>query len=182
MYSQKELNEILEECIYQCVCSGIVVNDILPDIIINNRATSFWGRCSRVKGTTNTYKIEVTSRLLTATEPMAVKETIMHEVLHGCKNGMTHKGDWKKYAAIVNRDYGYHVKRCTSAKEKGVEEKSRNRLEYKYEVWCTKCNKLIAKRKKASELVINPRRYRCAHCNGELKVKGINGYQVLVAR
>ena len=86
---------------------------------INYRAKSRWGQCQR-KG--SGYYINISDRLLQDDVPIkALKDTIIHEILHTCNGCMNHGTTWKNYADKVNKAYGYNIKRCTSAEEKGFD-------------------------------------------------------------
>lgn len=58
-----------------------------------------------------------------------LKNTIIHELLHTCKGCMKHTGEWKQLAEKVNRYYGYNIKRCDSADEKGISEEQKEKIQ-----------------------------------------------------
>ena len=158
------VNEILKETIVMVKELGIEVGDIEPTVKINTRAKSIWGRCS-YKGATKKYTIEVTSDLLES--EVGLRNTIMHEVLHACKGGMTHKGEWKKYAQMVNEKYNMDIKRTSTSEDKGVKEVEIE-YAYKYLLRCEGCGQEF-KRDRMSKFVKNPERGKCGGCGGDIK-------------
>ena len=46
----KYLNGCLQEVIKEAVAAGVPIQEIEPDVVINTRAQSFWGRCTAVVG------------------------------------------------------------------------------------------------------------------------------------
>ena len=94
----------------------------------------------------------------------ACKETMIHEILHTCKGCKGHTGLWLIYANIMNKKYGYNIKRTTSGEEKGVENYTASkRLDYKYCFVCENCGQII-KRKKQCEFTKHYRNYTCGIC------------------
>lgn len=88
-------------------------------------------------------------------------------MLHTCKDGMSHTGEWKRLADKVNRYYGYNIKRCTSAEEKGIKvEKKENN--YKYVFKCTGCGQTIG-RMRQSRFTQYYYAYRCGRCMGKFE-------------
>ncbi len=127
---------------------------------INTRAKRRWGQCKQIaKGE---YIISISHRLLEdAADEQALKDTIVHELLHTVPGCMNHTGKWKQLAERVNRACaGYHIQRVTSETEKGLEH-----LEYRYILQCTQCG-AMAFRCRAGSFVKHPERYRCALCGG----------------
>ena len=158
------VNEILKETIAMVEALGIEVGDIEPNVKINTRAKSIWGRCS-YKGVTKKYTIEVISDLLES--EVGLRNTIMHEVLHACKGGMTHKGEWKRYAQMVNEKYNMDVKRTSTSEDKGLKE-IEVEPKYKYVLQCQSC-KHEYKRDRMSKFVKNPEKGKCGYCGGDIK-------------
>jgi hypothetical protein len=109
----------------------------IVNVVVNSRAKSRWGRCSKVVGG---YKIEISDRLLQDNVSFeATLNTMVHELLHAYEGRMCHTGEWKRCAEIVNRNYDYlNIQRCTSSEEKGIEATSRV-VKYKYKVTCQTC-------------------------------------------
>lgn len=96
--------------------------------------------------------------------------TIIHELLHTCPGCMNHGKQWKTWAEKVRKTYGYNIKRTSDNDEKEVTtgNLNYNAREYKYFVYCKKCGKMIAKRKRKSDLIDNIGRYTHSNCGGKL--------------
>ena len=165
----KNLENAVSECKRDIEALGIELGSIIS-ITINNRAKSRWGRCTRVDGAYKTaYKIEISGRLLDdEVDDMALKDTIVHELLHTIKGGFGHTGAWKRAAELMNARYGYHVKRTTTCEEKGIKQKINHP---KYVIKCNKCGNLnyfYRKTKTVDRFLTNPERatywYNCGIC------------------
>lgn len=159
------VNQILSETIEMVEKLNIEVGVIHPIVKINSRAKSIWGRCwNKI----DFFEIEVSDRLLSS--EAGLRNTIMHEVLHACKGGKGHKGNWKKYAEMVNAKYGMNIKRTSTAEDKGLENTNLqecNERKYKYLLRCEGCNQEF-KRVKMSNFVKHPEMWRCG-CGEEIK-------------
>ncbi len=93
----------------------------------------------------------------------AIKNTVMHEILHtvaGCQN---HSRTWKYYAELINeKNPQYNIKRITSREEKGLEKRE---LKYNYFYKCKKCGQLV-KRQRKTEFT---KKYICGICGGRFR-------------
>ena len=169
----KDLQKYFKECIDELDVIGIPYGNI-TEVAVNYRAKSRWGQCKKVG---KNYKININSDLLhdDASEK-GLKETIIHEILHTCPRCMCHTGEWKRLASLVNGCYGYNIKRCNNAADKGMEDFYNNHteitearhMEYKYYFRCTGCGQII-KRKKESKFTKNYTNYRCGACHGRIE-------------
>lgn len=91
----------------------------------------------------------------------------------GC---MKHTGEWKQLAEKVNRYYGYNIKRCDSADEKGISEEQKEKIQkertatrkVKYIFKCTCCGQKV-ERCRESKFTKYPELYRCAVCHGKFE-------------
>ena len=130
---------------------------------VNTRATRRWGCCK--KSGPDAYEISISSRLLQDdVEIQAVKDTIMHELLHTVKGTKGHTGLWLKLAAQVNQRLPqYHIQRTASYEEKGIEP-----VPARYLLRCTHCGRDFS-RQKMSNLVRAPQNYRCGACGHPLE-------------
>lgn len=160
----KDFEGLIEICMNEVTSAGIE-----PGVIslwkINTRAKQRWGMCKK-NASDGTFEIQIASVLLAddRVSEKACKTTIIHEILHTCKDSMKHTGNWKKYAEIMNAKYGYDIKRTTSNDEKGVEDYAPvRRLSYKYGFYCTKCGQQIWK-KKVCRFTKYFRNYTCGIC------------------
>ena len=162
--NMKDFDKLINICLEEIKAVGIKPGKIIK-WSINTRAKSRWGYCIHKK-IDNTYEIQIAEILLSddRVSEEACKTTIIHEILHTCEGGMGHKGNWKKYANIMNERYGYNIKCSTSGEEKGVENRvAAYRLAYKYYFYCRKCGHII-KKKKSCKFTSYYRNYTCNLC------------------
>lgn len=160
----KDLQKIAKECIEELNAIGIKQGKILR-FEINTRAKKRWGQC---RMTPNGFTINISYRLLgDSVDIMALKNTIMHEILHTCNGCLNHGAEWKRYADKVNRAYGYNIKRCTSAEEKGLERVQTTKI-IKHKFVCECCGQVIT-RQKESNFTKHYNLYKCGRCGGDFK-------------
>lgn len=135
----RNLNDYAKRCMTELDDIGIEYGNII-EFKVNTRAKKRWGQCKAVPGG---YSINISAILLDErNDEQGLKNTIIHELLHSCKGCMNHGENWKRLATKVNRAYGYNIKRCSSADEKGVQEETRpikTAREIKYIVKCNGC-------------------------------------------
>ncbi len=158
----KDFVKLQNECINELQRLGITLGNV-SSWAINSRAKSRWGLCKLNKD--NTYTIEISSRLLSddTISEKSCKETIIHELLHTCKDCMKHTGKWRQYAEVVNNVYGYSIKRVTSSQEKGIPEPAPKPRNIKYTFVCNNCGATIY-RMRESKFTKNYKQYGCARC------------------
>lgn len=166
----RDLQQYARECLNELDEIGIEYGNI-TEFIVNTRAKRRWGLCKTVPGG---FQISISSILLDErNNEEGLKNTIIHEILHTCKGCLNHKENWKRLANKVNAAYGYNIKRCSNAEEKGVLEETRPPVPVRqanYFVVCEDCGKTYSRTKK-SKLITNPGRYRCGVCGGKLFLK-----------
>lgn len=157
----KDFNKIKDECLKEVMDAGIEPGNIV-EWKINPKFTRLWGRCKR---RIDKYTIEIAERLITDDRipEKAVKDTVVHEILHSAPGGSGHTGKWKEYAAIMNAKYGYNIKRLTSGEEKGVENYVTKRREIKYRFICKNCRR-VKFRKRKCDFTRYYRNYTCPFC------------------
>lgn len=169
----RDVNVIAIECMRELENIGIKCGNVIK-IDINTRAKKRWGQCRKIG---NNYIIEVNQILLREdTDIDGLKNTIIHELLHTCKGCMKHTGEWKQLAEKVNRYYGYNIKRCDSADEKGISEEQKKKIQteraaarkVKYTFKCTCCGQKV-ERYRESKFTKYPELYRCAVCHGKFE-------------
>lgn len=161
------LVELFHRAIQEVKDAGIEIGIIKEPISINTRAVNFWGRCRTVINTVTKEKIcsiEVSENLLYA-EEIFIMTTLVHEILHTCKNCQNHSPEWTRLANIMNKTYGYNVKSHTSAEEKGLDKADLD--SYKYCVECVKCHKKHYYARMSNPVKF-PDAYQCK-CGGKLK-------------
>lgn len=163
----RNLNIVAKECMKMLDDIGIKYGNV-TEFKVNTRSRR-WGQCKCVPGG---YSINISIALLDERNDInGLKNTIIHELLHTCDGCMNHGPKWKAVASKVNDAYGYNIKRCSAASEKGVEKDTRPKhkvIEYKYEIRCEDCGH-IYKRSKMSKVIQHPELYLCSHCHGKLK-------------
>ena len=143
----------------------------VEEVSINTRAKSIWGQCARNKAN-NTYRISINSELLNdEVSHNALMDTVIHEFLHAHEDRMSHTGEWKRCANLVNRVYGYNIKRSTSPDEKGLDGISQNK-KAKYIITCDVCgceNKYMRKSKIVKLILASPKNplCRCGCCGSQ---------------
>lgn len=162
----KNLNRLYHDCLWDVHSLGIVTGKI-NSITINTRAKKRWGLTRMNPDGSFDISINV-SLLRDDLDDMSAKNTIAHEILHTVKGCFDHKALWQSYADRMNKAYGYNIKRCTAASEKGLEPVGRVRHEeYKYSLTCTNCGKVYYY-KRAGKAVKYSEYYRCGRCNSSL--------------
>ncbi len=150
-------------CINEVRDAGIKPGNIVS-WVINSRAKKRWGMCT--KKPDGTCIIQIAEQLIVdeRVSEQACKETMIHEILHSCEGCKGHTGLWLEYANIMNKKYGYNIKRTTSGTEKGVEDyTATKRLAYKYCFICETCGQRIWKKKKC-KFTKYYRNYTCGRC------------------
>ena len=160
----KDIRKLASQCMADLVSIDIPYGRVRT-WVVNCRAKARWGLCK--KRPDGCYEIEIAESLLhDDVDDVAVKNTIIHELLHTCPGSFKHTGKWKKYADKVNRLLPqYSIKRTTSAEEKGVAV-IRKEPVYRYALKCVSCGKEIRRQKKTS-VIEHPEHYRCT-CGGKL--------------
>lgn len=132
---------------------------------VNTRAKARWGYC--VKVSKGLFDIQIAAALLQDdVDDQAVKDTIVHELLHTIPGCFKHTGKWKQYANTINRSLPqYKIKRGSSYEEKGLED-LRPKPQCRYILKCLRCGSEIG-RQRMSAAVEHPEHYRCK-CGGRL--------------
>ena len=160
----KNLQACYEECVKELSTIGITCGNILK-VIPNTRSKNRWGLC---KHEPNGHIIEISYRLLQdEVSEYALKNTLIHELLHTVEGTCGHKGLWKELANKVNKYYPqYNIKRTTSEEEKGIEPVTKKQ-EAKYIISCPKCG-WEEPYFRYTKVVEHTDRYRCTKCKNAL--------------
>lgn len=164
----RDLNLVAKECLKEMDAISIPYGEI-KEFVVNTRAKKRWGQCKKVSGG---YSINISFVLLDERNSLeGLKNTIIHEILHTCKGCLNHGQLWKKYAAKVNRHYGYNIKRCSSSDEKGLEvdtriECQKKSEEIKHQFQCCNYGQIVSY-KRESKFTKNYDKYVCGICRGE---------------
>lgn len=152
----------------------------IVEVKLNYRAKNRFGQCRR-NNVYNTYELNF-NHLIFADEADddAIMNVLIHEILHTCEGGMTHKGEWKRLANIVNANTKYNITRCTSYESLGIENPIKDK-KHNYVFVCEDCGQVIV-RERASKFTRNYHNYRCGKCGGNLRFDSKNSnYQILTA-
>ncbi len=161
----KNLYAAAAECIHELEVLDIKIGN-LTDITVNYRAEGRWGQCKK-RG--SVYSININHRLLFDDVPdLALKETLLHELIHTCDNCMTHTGEWLRLVNKVNAYYGYNIKRTESAAEKGITEEQQTRGRKTIQCKCKKCGKIV-NRFRECEFTKHPYLYTHSKCGGSFE-------------
>jgi hypothetical protein len=163
----KNLEKLCQECMEELNAIGIKYGNI-KEFKVNSRAKSRWGLCSKENGT---YTIEISNDLLADNiKDDKVKNVIIHEILHTCDNCMSHTGEWKRLAGIVNDCYAcYNIKRGETEEEVGCIRVHKARKEnYTYAVICNKCGQVIYKSRMCG-IIKYPHEYHHVNCGGHFE-------------
>ena len=155
---------------------GIPVSgDICPAIRFST-ATSWYGQCQQnriYQGKRYRFQISISVHHLQSSE-QAIRNTLIHELLHTCPGCLNHGPKWKSYAALVQRQMGYNIVRAGGDKDKDApieqaRQEKRQGYQTRYLLVCTKCGQEFT-RYRRSNLVLHPEKYRC-RCGGEIRRK-----------
>lgn len=160
----KDLKKLAAECEAELLSIGIHPGKI-NRWIVNTRAKCRWGQC--VQYLPDLYNISIAERLLQdGVSDLAVKNTIIHELLHTVKGCHGHTGKWKILAQKVNLMLPqYNIKRTASCEEYGLDSASRSN---RYVIQCTHCGQQYY-RQRECKLTLHPEKFRCGICKHPLK-------------
>lgn len=164
------LTRLMEDCIRQLRNIGIAPSQNIVGICENRRAKKRLGCCRILtQGRRKKYQIEIAS-ILKEAEDTAIKEVILHELLHTCPGCFNHGTNWKKLVMQVNRAYGYQITRLGDYGKFALLDLPER--PYKYRIQCIRCG-TISYRRKRSKVIQCPQNYRCSRCGGALEVDQI---------
>ena len=164
----RNLEEYAALCLRELDAIGIKYGNIV-EFKVNTRAKKRFGQC---KALLDGFSINISAVLLDErNSEQALKETIIHEILHTCRGCMNHGESWKRLAEKVGQAYGYNIKRTSSPDDKGLHEDTRPVAvrTVKYVLRCEDCGQLYP-RAKLSKIIKYPYLYRCGRCGGRLKL------------
>ena len=178
----KNLNEYAELCKQILDDCGIQYADC--PVKASKRMTRVWGNCHwKRRNGVETFEVHINHILLDdSVSDKSLENTILHELLHTVKGCQNHGPNWTHYADIVNRKYGYDIKRIDGDVDEASANlaKAQRKASYKYKVYCPTCgaNWLYSRRTKT---VNHPAWYRCGRCKTELEVEYLTRETALVA-
>lgn len=155
----KDYMNLYQTCRDELKRIGIDTSDNITVKI--TKKTSVFGQYIRKNGMDT---IEISNSLLKDDIPdVAIKDTIIHELLHSVAPYDGHRGKWKMLANKVNNSYPvYHIQRLGSKTDYGMKP---DMSEYRYLIRCKKCGKLIGRQKWCS-ILANLSEYSHKVCGG----------------
>lgn len=157
---QDRIIRLTKEAIEELYAIGIHPGKIMLPPLVNSRAKRRLGCCrAEIQKGERIYYIEISSSLAEK-DDRAVKEVILHELLHTCPDCLNHGKTWKSLAQRVNRVYGFNITATARAEDCGPPA-------YRYMIVCRKCGRKIYRMRK-SRVVTEPKAYRCS-CGGRLE-------------
>lgn len=167
---EQRLAALMEDAKRELIQIGIYPSKNILGIKENRRAKKRLGCCRLERnGFRKSFWIEIATVLRDA-DDKALKQVILHELLHTCPGCFNHGTEWKRLADQVNQVYGCQIQRVSRSAELGVAEEKE--VKYKYRIRCEKCG-CTSYRMKKSRVVQTPKKYRCGKCGGALKVDQI---------
>ena len=155
----RDLDTAARDCLRMLEQCAIPVGKI-REIKADTRARRRWGVCR--KEADGSFRIGISVRLLEEDVPLrSLQQTILHELLHTAPGCMDHTGTWKRYAGLLNRTYGFSIRRASAAEDLGAPEDPRVRYRFR----CEGCG-AEQLRYRACNFTRHPERYRCSRCGG----------------
>ena len=189
---EEKLQELFKECVYELKSIGINIleneNIGFIDISLAKRNAKRYGCCKHEKPDENfkvitrkgnkkyiSYErffinhIEISKWVLDLNDKI-IKNTIMHEIIHCFPLCNNHGSEFKKYASYINTKLGYEISRTGNKSEdyrKSNLVYNEKIEDFKYKIICKSCGQLTYRKRFNIGKICQ---YRCAKCNGKLKV------------
>ena len=114
MQQANDFDKLLALVIRQAQAVHIpIAAQIDAHVAVNTRAKKRFGQCIFYQGR---YTIELSSMMLYAPEKSCC-QTLAHELIHTCPGCQNHDPLFQQYAAVMNRQYGYHIQRTNTPEE-----------------------------------------------------------------
>lgn len=161
MYDLKEVqkfyNEVLEEC-----KNVIPYSEKINYQIKLNRCKTSLGKCRRMRvlKTLDLFEITLSKYILNCTEK-EIKQTLIHELIHTCKDCFNHSREFKGYAYRIKDKLGYDIK--ISGSYTGFKNAVNKEMT---QIKCKKCGYIFNVYRK---LKYNITDYHCSICHGGLE-------------
>ena len=116
----------------------------------------------------NKHYIEI-SKWVMELEDEIIKNTIMHELIHCIPYCNNHGTEFKKYAKIINANYGYSISRVGNIKKDFEKSniKYNETKKYKYKVICKGCGQTFYRQRLNKNFT---KKYRCGKCGGRFEI------------
>lgn len=123
------------------------------DFEVNTRAKNRYGQArKRIINGETVYSVNISSFLLDKrNDEKSVLTTLYHEAAHCCDGCMSHTGEWKRLAELINDCYDVNISRVSSFSERLNEEVLKEKREEKqakvkeYKWKCSACGKTFTK-------------------------------------
>lgn len=142
-----------------------------------NKGCSYYGR-THFRPTTKKclgYEYYVTvNKFLTKDED--IYNTVVHELLHTVKGGMSHRGAWRKWADVVNKIGEFKIRVYGKASlEKGAYKNKKAFLLKDFDpltmdiVYCPKCGNRFCLKKGLKKTLFGKSAYLCSKCRVHLQ-------------
>lgn len=146
---------------------GIEIPEFISyDIVKSDRK---WGDWSLKDGC---HYIRVAKRLLDTGNDHAIKETLIHEILHACYPHEGHRKGWKRAAKLISDSTDYRISRLSSEDDKGIQE---DEINWMFKIECTNCGTRWFYTKPKNVRAIVRGRCMCSKCKSK-KFKVINKF------
>lgn len=169
----KNLRKLYNECVLELKQINMDISNRITEVKTNGRLRTVLGRCAYNYRTEN-YSIEINPCLLTdEAEAQAVKETLIHELIHTCPGCMNHGYEWKRRGDRVNRMLGYDVCRLRNISDLEAWGVKVKREEWKYALVCDNCGSQYRFKRWCKKLEY-PSLYNCS-CGGRLHAVSLDG-------
>jgi len=155
----RDLDTAARDCLQMLAQCGIPTGPI-REIRTDSRSRRRWGFCR--KEADGSFRIGISARLLEDDVPLrSLQQTLLHELLHTAPGCMDHTRNWKRYAALLNRRFGFSIRRTSAPEDLGAA--ADPRIHYRFR--CEGCGAEQI-RYRASRFTRHPEQYRCSRCGG----------------
>ncbi len=189
---ENKLQELYKECLQELKSINIDLENNKEigriNISLSKRKTKRYGCCKQSKPDKNfkainkrknrrivryekfqEHHIEI-SKWIMELDNKVIKNTIIHELIHCIPLCNNHGREFKKYAAYINKNLGYDIKRVGNPKEDYAKSNityQEEKINYKYKIQCKQCGQEILRQRFN---VRKLKQYRCGKCGGELEL------------
>lgn len=174
MFGKSELNEMLSLGIKMLKAIDIPISEsICPEVLLAN-SHSFFGQCCPKESTLKClrpqgydYYIRISCFTLQNSEK-SVMNTILHELIHTCKDTHGHDKQWQAYGRRIHETYGYDIRR--QGGDKSAQDiknlsagRTRRRSFLQYRLTCSDCGHSWSYTK-AGKVVKSYKQCSCPYC------------------
>ena len=146
---------------------GVVVPEFIEYDISNSHNN--WGDWTLINGI---HHIRISKTLLETYNDHAIKETLIHEILHACHPFDGHRKGWKRDAKIISNATEYNITRLSTPYDKDIKD---DEINWMFKIECLGCGQkwLYTKPKNVRSIVRG--KCKCPDCKGK-KFKVINKF------